>query len=339
MQIKQRRWFYVSIMIFIVAIFAMQACKKGDPKPPEGAVAMVNGEILTQEEFDSELSMMQKQFASMGQSENDEQLAKIKSNILENLIARKVLSQESKKKGVEADEAAIEERLAGIKQRFAQQEGSFEKMLEEMHLTEAGLKDQLRSGMVIQELINQEVVNHIEVSDQESRAYSDENPQLFKQPEKVQASHILIKVEPEGDEAKKAEALEKIKKVQNELKKGGDFAELAKQHSQCPSSAKGGDLGFFARGQMVKPFENAAFSLKKGERSDIVETRFGYHLIRSGDRTPETTNAYADVKDRLAEYLKRMKADTEAQKYVEGLKEAATIERFLPEDNTEENAE
>ena len=338
MQKIKRRWFSISVVIVVVMIFAMQACKKGEEKPPEGAVAMVNGEIITQEQFDSELSMMQKQFANMGQSENDEQLAKIKSNILENLIAREVLSQESRKKGIEADEATIDERLANIKQRFAQ-EGSFEKMLEEMHLTEADLKDQLRNGMIIQKLINQEVVNHIEVSDQESRDYYDKNPALFKQPEKVQASHILIKVEPEGDETKKAEALEKIKKIQKELKKGGDFAELAKQHSECPSSAKGGDLGFFARGQMVKPFEDAAFSLKKGETSDIVETRFGYHLIRAGDRTQETTSAYDDVKEKLAEYLKRMKADTEAQKYVEGLKEAAQIERFLPAANTEEKAE
>ncbi len=337
MQIIQRRWFYLSVMMIIMTFFALQACKKGDEKPPEGAVAVVNGEIITQEEFDSELAIMQKQLANMGQA-GDEKLATIKGNILENLITRKVLSQESTKKGIGADEATIDERLANIKTRFSQ-EGSFEKMLQDMHLTEDALRDQLRKGMVIQKLIEQEVISHIEISDQESKDYYDKNPNLFKQPEKIQARHILVKIEPEGDETKKAEALQEIKKIQEELKKGGDFAELAKKHSQCPSSAKGGDLGAFARGQMVKPFEDAAFSLKEGETSDIVETQFGYHLIQAGSRTPETASAYDDIKDRLAQYLKRMKADTEAEKYVEGLKESAEIKRFLSvEDTGEEKA-
>ena len=322
MQIIQRRWFYLSVMMIVMTFFALQACKKGDEKPPEGAVAVVNGEIITQEEFDSELAIMQKQLANMGQA-GDEKLATIKGNILENLITRKVLSQESTKKGIGADETTIDERLANIKTRFSQ-EGSFEKMLQDMHLTEDALRDQLRKGMVIQKLIEQEVISHIEISDQELKDYYDKNPNLFKQPEKIQARHILVKIEPEGDETKE------------ELKKGGDFAELAKKHSQCPSSAKGGDLGAFARGQMVKPFEDAAFSLKEGETSDIVETRFGYHLIQTGNRTPETASAYDDIKDRLAQYLKRMKADTEAEKYVEGLKESAEIKRFLSVEDTGE---
>lgn len=87
----------------------------------------------------------------------------------------------------------------------------------------------------------------------------------------VKASHILVKTEGEA------------RKILEELKKGASFAKLAEQHSQCPSKKKGGDLGWFGRGKMVPEFEKAAFSLKKGETSDVVRTKFGYHIIRVND--------------------------------------------------------
>ncbi|MDO9514904.1 MAG: peptidylprolyl isomerase [Syntrophales bacterium] len=327
MRIIHQRWFYIPVAIIAVTLFAAQACKKGEEKFPEGTVAVVNGALITQAELDTQLSVMQKQFADADQPDN-EQLAKIKNELLESLITRKVLYQESQKKGIEVDDVTIDERLENIKKRFPK-EDSFRDMLEEMRLTEDTLKVQLREGIAIQNLVEREVVSRIEISDKETKDYYDKNLDLFKQPEKVQARHILIKVEPEGDEAKKAVALKEITKIQGELKKGGDFATLAKKYSQCPSSAEGGDLGYFARGQMVKPFEDAAFSLKKGEISGIVETNFGYHLIQAGDRTPESISDYKDVKDKLTQYLKRAKTGTEAEEYIERLKTKAKIERFL----------
>lgn len=88
---------------------------------------------------------------------------------------------------------------------------------------------------------------------------------------KIRASHILVKTEEEA------------KKLLEEIKNGSDFAELAKEHSMCPSGQAGGDLNFFGRGMMVKPFEEAAFALKKGEVSEPVETQFGWHLIKLTD--------------------------------------------------------
>jgi len=334
MRIAQGKWFYIPVVI--MALLAMQACKKEEVKFPEGTIAAVNGAVITQEDLDAELSMAQQQFANQGQP-NDEQLAEIKKNLFEGLITREILYQESQKKGMEVDEATIDERLASMKKQFPK-EDDFKGMLEKMHLTEDALKSQLRKGMAIQELIDQEVASNLKISDKDTKDYYDGHMDLFKQPGKIQASHILVKVESGADESVKAEALKKIKKIQKELKKGGDFAELAKKYSDCPSSAKGGDLGSFGRGQMVKPFEEAAFSLKPGEISDIVETDFGYHLIKAGDRKPETITDYKDIKDKLSQYLKQMKTGEEVKKYIEKLKEKAKIERFLPEAKKQDSA-
>ena len=336
MRITQKKWFYVPVVIVVMALFAMQACEKGEAKSPEGTIAVVNGAVITQEDLDTELSIAQQQFSNQDQP-NAEQLADIKKNLLDGLIARKVLYQESEKKGIEVDDATIDERLANMKKQFPK-EDDFKGMLEKMHLTEEALKPYLREGMAIQKLIEQKVVNNLKISDKDTKDYYDGHMDLFKQPGKIQASHILVKVEPGVDESVKAEALKKIKKIQKELRENGDFAELAKKYSDCPSSAKGGDLGYFARGQMVKPFEEVAFSLKKGEISGITETNFGYHLIKAGDRKPEVIADYKDVKEKLVQYLQQMKTGEKVKKYIEGLKENSKIERFLPEAKKQESA-
>ena len=119
--------------------------------------------------------------------------------------------------------------------------------------------------------------------------------------------------------------------IKQRLKAGHDFAALAKEFSQGPSSTKGGDLGYFARGQMVTPFEDAAFSLKPGEVSDIVETKFGYHIIKVVDKKPETTISYDEVRERLGLYLKGEKTKKEIRIYVKRLEDNANVERFWAE--------
>ena len=121
----------------------------------------------------------------------------------------------------------------------------------------------------------------IAVSEADARAYFDAHPDEFKMPERVHASHILVKVDPNASDASKAESRKKLEGIKARLDGGEDFAKLAEENSDCPSSAKGGDLGFFTRGQMVAPFEEAAFALNPGDTSDVVETRFGFHLIKS----------------------------------------------------------
>jgi len=186
----------------------------------------------------------------------------------------------------------------------------------------------------VQKLIDNKFADKIKVTEEESKAYYNENAAMFTQPEQVRASHILVKVDPKADEATKQAARKKIEDVQAKLKNGGDFAELAKQYSEGPSNVKGGDLGYFQHGQMVKPFEEVAFATMPGEVSDIVETNFGYHLIKVTDKKPETKTSYDEVKDKLDEYLKREKEQKEVLKYAEELRAKAKVETFSVAEKT-----
>jgi peptidyl-prolyl cis-trans isomerase C len=189
----------------------------------------------------------------------------------------------------------------------------------------------MERGLLIHEVLSREVIQKVIITPQESKQYYDTHPDDFKQPEQVRASHILIKVDPKAEADEKAKARWEIEEVRKKLAKGGDFAALAKEVSQCPSKAQGGDLGFFERGQMVKPFEEAAFALKPGQTSGIVESEFGYHLIRVTERKPAGVLSYEKVREELEDHLKEAKTRSEVNRYMEGLRAQAKVERPAPE--------
>ena len=329
MQTKGMRWLLTLLAVLALALVC-SPIMAGEKNPSEKKVAVVNGTVITQAEFDREMHAVQRRFSSMGKPLSDSQLSAIKKDTLEGLIDRELLYQESQKKGIKIDDAAVKEEMETLKKRFPS-EAEFKNMMSVMNLTEAALKYQLMRGMALQEFVDKELVQGVTVSDKEIKDYYDSHPDFFKQPEQVRASHILIKVDSQADESQKAEARKTLEKIQQKLKKGEDFSALAKESSQCPSSDKGGDLGYFKRGQMVKPFEDAASALKPGEVSDIVETKFGYHLIKVVDKKPEGTIPYKDVKDKIKQHIKSEKVQEKVSSYVAKLKEKAKVERYESE--------
>jgi len=110
---------------------------------------------------------------------------------------------------------------------------------------------------------------------------------------------------------------------------GADFAKLAQDNSSCPSSKQGGDLGYFGKGQMVKPFEDAAFALKPGEISGVVETQFGYHIIKAVEKKAPSKVALEDVKPKIEESLKRRKVGEAVNNTLEEARKKSKIELFL----------
>lgn len=319
--------FYQIVTILILVLFSLPAMA-ADKTPSGGKVAVINGVVITQAHFDKELKVHLERDSRQGKQISEEQITALKKDVLDGLIEREVLYQESQKAGIKIDEQKVNDQMAGIRKRFPNEE-EFKKALASMGLTEEEVRTQIQRGLSIRGLIDQKVANKIVVTDEETKAYYDGNPQLFKQPEQIKASHILIKVEPTADDATKAAARKKIEDIRKKLTDGGDFAELAKEYSEGPSAPKGGDLGYFRRGQMVKAFDDTAFSMKINEVSGLVETRFGYHLIKVYDKKPEQTLAYAEVKDKIAQRLKQEKIEKGASAYVENLKKDAKIEKFL----------
>ncbi|MBW2432247.1 MAG: peptidylprolyl isomerase [Deltaproteobacteria bacterium] len=327
MNFFQNRPVFTTVLAMTVMLVSTLALAE-EKKEPAGKAAVVNGVAISKDDFDREMDFYIKRANQRGQQVPEAQMGLMKNQVLDSLIDRELLFQETKKKGINIDPKDVADELQKIKQRYAKP-GEFEQLLNDMGLTESDVQNQIERGLAIQQLIDNEVRSKVTIGDEEVKSYYDANPQLFEQPEQVKASHILVKVDANAPQEEKDKARKKIESVQEKAKKGEDFATLAKTYSEGPSGPNGGDLGYFRRGQMVKPFEDAAFNLNPNETSDIVETQFGYHLIKVVDKKPAQKMTYADVKERLSEHLKKQKMDSEAGAYIQSLRGSAKIEKFL----------
>lgn len=319
--------------LFITASYAEEAPGKSTeqavsaetPKTPENA-AVVNGTTISYDTFVTEMELNQRRLQQQGRMIPEEMMPQLRSQVLDNLINQELLYQESARKQIKTQPETIEKELADIKSRFKDPK-EFDATLKRMRMDEAGLRQQISQRSAIRTLIDQEIAAGITISDNDAKAFYDGNPSYFQRPEQVHARHILIKVAPDAKEADKTTARQKIDDIKKRIEKGEDFAELAKSVSEGPSSTKGGDLGFFSKEQMVKPFADAAFAMKPNEISDVVETRFGYHIIQMLEHRPAETAAFSDVKDRIVGNLRNERIQKEVHTYLEKLRNDAKIER------------
>ncbi len=317
------------LIIAAVAICLLTGPAWADKAASSGKeAASVNGKSISTSQYERDLSVFQKRAAQEGRQLSDADLTTFKNRILENLIDAEVLYQQSQKEGVNIDDQAVNEQIEAIKKRFSDEE-AYKKAMEGMDVSEKEIQAQIQRGLAINQLLDTNVRQKITVTEEESKKFYNNNPNLFKQPEQVKASHILIKVAPDAEESKKIQARKKIETVQIKVRQGEDFGLLAKANSEGPTAQRDGDLGYFNRGRMAKPFEDAAFALNVGEVSGIVETQFGYHLIKVTDKKPARTIPYKEIQLRLEQHLKKEKEKTEIQGYIENLKKSAKIKRFI----------
>jgi peptidyl-prolyl cis-trans isomerase C len=177
------------------------------------------------------------------------------------------------------------------------------------------------------EYLDKVVSAKVEPTEEEINQYYTENSQRFHMREQVRARHILIKTDAEMDDAAKAEARKKAEELLAQVRAGSDFAALAHEHSEDPMSReRGGDLGLFSRGRMVTEFETAAFSMQPGETSEIVETKFGYHIIRIEERQQGKVKPLAEVREMIVTTLSREKKREAVDKFVQQAMQDARAE-------------
>ncbi len=290
---------------------------------PQGAIARVNGSAIDALEL-----RRAKKVLLRGQTVPAEQQAALDKQAMEQLISAELLYQAAAKLELKDLDKQIDAKVAQGKARF-KDEQEFKNAIKDLEMDEKDLREYTRRDLLISHFVETTFVSKASVSDAEIRAFYDKNPDKFKRNETVKASHILIGTDSNTSADDKKKAQEKAEKLRKELAGGADFAALAKGNSSCPSSQKGGDLGYFGKGQMVPAFEKAAFALKPGEISDVVETQFGYHIIKLTERKPAETADYKDVKAKIEEYLKGQNVNEAIQKYIADTRKTAKIEILL----------
>jgi len=299
----------VVLLVLVLIASAFTGCVQ---KVEGTEAATVNGESISIEDYKDELLLYKNMYESqygpdiwtLEMEEGKTFERHLKEVVLDTMVLDKALEQEALNNGFEVTEEELDEQFDIYKEQFPSEE-DFDAYLKSNNLSEDYIKNSMKKDQLINKYIN-DYVENIDFSEEELKDYYDANK---NQIDSVKASHILVK-----DPVLAQDILAK-------LYEGGDFEELAAEHSIDGSAQRGGDLGYFKRGDMIPEFEEVAFSLETGELSGLVESQYGIHIIKVMDRKV----TFEDNREDLKEALKNQKYNEK----LEEVKENAEIEKIV----------
>ncbi len=315
-----------------VAVAPETPLPKGEPAVVEkkaevaGVAVEVEGSRLTQAEVDEESGKRMAMFGGQIPPDRIETAkTEIRKGVIDSFITRTLLQREIGKRKI----AASDKEIAAVVREITTQLPagvSLKDFLKSNGMDDARMREEIGLNLRVKKLIAQELGAKGRATDKEISDFYQKNRGQFTQPESVRVRHLLVAAAPEDSEKIRAEKRARAEEYRKQLLAGANLADLAAKHSDCPSKQNGGDLGFFSRGQMVKPFDDAAFSQKKDEIGPVVETEFGFHILQVLEqRKEEVAKLDGEVKKRIGGHLEQQKQQAAFEVLMKKLKKDANI--------------
>ena len=283
--------------------------------------AIVNGQEISGEAVQFELDRLVRFYMSHGMTMDEvkQNLPKLEEKALDQAIGAKLLLDRASELDVPVTGADIDAEVAKVVMQVGGEE-NFKKALEQQGITEIAFRKELEKGAKVNKLVEQACAGVPDPTEDEVAAFFEAHKAEFVVQPQVLCQHILVKGSDDT-------ALDKIKEIRERIVSGkSDFAAEAKEHSDCPSGAEGGSLGWFGRGMMVPEFDKVAFEMKKGEVSGVVSTQFGYHIIYKADEKGGGAQTLVDVHDQIKDLLRHESRGRAMDSFVAELKANAKVE-------------
>lgn len=309
-----------------------QKAEEGKPAlGPGGVVMEVDGVKMTKAQLDTEVN---RKLSSIKKRIPADKLPQVKANIqkriVDDFIVRTLLNNEVNRLKITATEQEVDEAVEKLKSTLPANV-TLEDLLKKNQMTRAKMREEIRLGIRINKLVASRTKDLPKPTEKEISTFYKTNQNRFKLPEAVHVRHILIARAPDDSDKVVAEKKARAEGLRKQILGGADFGELAKTNSDCPSKSNGGDLGVVTRGQMVKPFEDAVFSLKKNQVGPVVETEYGFHVVQVLDvRQPKTVALDDKTKAMISSFLMQKKQQEDFNKLVAGLRDKANIVAYMP---------
>ncbi|MGH9868418.1 MAG: peptidylprolyl isomerase [Candidatus Polarisedimenticolia bacterium] len=299
---------------------------EAQPAGPRGdLVARVNGVPIYKIDFDSAVENFIKSQGLAGHI-NEEQTRQVNEVVMDGLIGSELLHQKAQAIPIEVSSEEIAQTVRQTRESLGEE--GFQAELTRRRMTETDLTRLVRQNLMVQKLIQDIIVSRVDVTENEIKSFYDQHQGDMKKPERVEASHILVKASSSDPDEKRAEARKRIEEAERRAQSGEDFAVLAKEFSEDGTASSGGRLGAIQRGQTVPAFEDAAFDLEVGQVSKVVESPYGYHIIKVTGREGGSQATLDEAHDTIAQFLKQKKAQDAIEEMVQSLRTQAKVEVF-----------
>ena len=314
----------MAVAFAIVFLAASPAKAAGDVI--EEIIAQVNDSIIRLSEYNRNLASLHQDLSTPGRSTMDveAQFREQQKNVLRDLIDHELLVQKAADLGLNADTDVVK-RLDEIRQsmKLPSME-ALEEAVAKQGMVYEDFKQNIRDGILTQEVIQREVGSHVQVTPEEIKAYYDQHQKELEEPAGVTLAEILISTENKSDD-EKAALRKKAEDVLAKAKNGGDFGALARQNSDDPSSSNNGDVGFFEKGSLSPEIETAIANLQKNQVSDLIDTKYGYMILKVVSRTEAGVPTLADAESKINEKIYLDKIQPSLREYLTRLRTESYI--------------
>ncbi len=318
-----------SCIVGLTARWVIAAPEEDQPTDRKIA-AMVNDQPIYEDQLRPELEKNLSALMKRGMRKDDGSIARrLRANILEKAIGDVLINQECKKWDVENLDEKVEQRIGELEQKYGVGPG-MDRYLKIRRITMDDLRESLKGRVRMDEYLKSQGVLEPEIPESKIREMYDSDPGSFARKESVRVSHILIGADANAPSEVKEQAKQKAEGIRQEVVSGKDFAELAKAHSTCRSAASGGDLGPIKKGFMPPEFDAVAYTLEEGAVSDVVETKFGFHIIKVVEKSPAGVVPYEQMRGFLEKYLQGEEAKVKLNSHILELRKKSKIE-IMPE--------
>lgn len=287
-------------VIFLILLIVRPICAEAELI--NKVVAVVNDEVITQQDVSQLLAVLYAQYANMyKKDELVRKMEELKKTILKQMIEDKLILSRAKELNINVTEEEVNNKLEYVKSGLPSEKDFYE-LLETQGITIRDLKDRYRDQIMVKKIVDLEVKSRVVVLPSEVTEYYEKHRLEFKQggKYKYKVSHIMIKAE---DEVSFDLAKVEMQDIYNKLKEGQDFSELAKRYSQGPNKDQGGDMGYIEQGEMLEELDNAIFTLKPGEFSEPIRSQMGYHIFKVEDIKDSDYFNLADVQNNIKNML------------------------------------
>jgi len=308
--------FQMILIGLIMTMAAFPGCRPVSESEKAASIicAQVNGKKISLADFNQELQRLNLDMEAP-YLESDEQIKSLRKELLLLMIDRELMVQEANAKGITVGPEDLEVSLKEIGEGYPPGKFSVEGYLTDPAYE--GWRSFILQGLLTKKLIKQEIEPGLEVSEEEMRSFFLSHKQDFDKDKEFRARQIVVESEMEARE------------ILKELKKGGDFAELARERSLSPDREVGGDLGFFGLGQMPPEFDEVMLQLKKGEVSDVVQSDYGYHIFQLMEINEAKEATWEEAKPKIMQILLAQKRDKAFHDWLHGLRSNARIKLNL----------
>jgi len=296
----------------LLAAASLAGCHRPPPAPP--AVAIFGADRILAPELAAELERVRIESDGETRLEGSD-FAAVRSGVLKDLVDHRLLLGEAVRAGITVSTAELDDALA--QRRALAPPGDTPKD----GLSPDQLRARLREQILIDRFLLREVAARVAIGPDDAMNYYKAHPDEFRHGEQVRVSQILIPRRDGGDTTAMAQA----QALRKEIGRGGDFAKLARQHSDAPEARLGGDLGWFGRGMMPPEFDPVCFGLRKGQISDVVESPYGLHIFKLVDRREASAQPFADVEHGIEQKLQRAAVEKAEAAYLEKLRQKAGV--------------